>query len=32
MHEERVPNFVSKEFIANDIVLAEGMILALSRG
>ena len=30
MHEEpRVPNFVSKELLANDIVLAEGMILAV---
>ena len=30
MHEEpRVPNFVSKELLADDIVLAEGMILAV---
>jgi len=30
MHEEpRVPNFVSKELLANDIVLAEGMVLAV---
>jgi methionyl aminopeptidase len=30
MHEEpRVPNFVSDELIANDIVLAEGMALAV---
>jgi len=30
MHEEpRVPNFVSDELLANDIVLAEGMVLAL---
>jgi methionyl aminopeptidase len=30
MHEEpRVPNFVSKELLENDIVLAEGMILAV---
>ena len=30
MHEEpRVPNFVSNELLANDIVLAEGMILAV---
>ncbi len=30
MHEEpRVPNFVSDELLANDIVLAEGMILAV---
>ncbi len=30
MHEEpRVPNFVSEELLANDIVLAEGMILAV---
>ena len=30
MHEEpRVPNFVSKELLANDIVLTEGMILAV---
>jgi methionyl aminopeptidase len=30
MHEEpRVPNFVSRELMANDIVLAEGMVLAV---
>ena len=30
MHEEpRVPNFVSKELLANDVLLAEGMVLAL---
>ncbi len=30
MHEEpRVPNFVSRELLANDIVLAEGMVLAI---
>ena len=30
MHEEpKVPNFVSDELLANDIVLAEGMILAV---
>lgn len=30
MHEEpKVPNFVSKELLADDIVLAEGMILAV---
>ena len=30
MHEEpKVPNFVSRELLANDIVLAEGMILAV---
>jgi methionyl aminopeptidase len=30
MHEEpRVPNFVSKELLANDFVLAEGMVLAI---
>lgn len=30
MHEEpRVPNFVSKDLLANDILLAEGMILAV---
>jgi len=30
MHEEpRVPNFVSEELLADDIVLAEGMILAI---
>jgi methionyl aminopeptidase len=30
MHEEpRVPNFVSRELIANDIILAEGMVLAV---
>ena len=30
MHEEpRVPNFVSAELLANDIVLAEGMVLAV---
>ncbi|MBN2456491.1 MAG: type I methionyl aminopeptidase [Sedimentisphaerales bacterium] len=30
MHEEpRVPNFVSDELVANDIVLAEGMVLAI---
>jgi len=30
MHEEpRVPNFVSNELIADDIVLAEGMVLAV---
>ncbi len=30
MHEEpRVPNFVSKDLLDNDIVLAEGMILAV---
>jgi methionyl aminopeptidase len=30
MHEEpRVPNFVSDELLANDIVLAEGMVLAV---
>jgi len=30
MHEEpRVPNFVSNELLANDIVLAEGMVLAV---
>jgi methionyl aminopeptidase len=30
MHEEpRVPNFVSEELLADDIVLAEGMILAV---
>ena len=30
MHEEpRVPNFVSKELLANDIFLTEGMILAV---
>jgi methionyl aminopeptidase len=30
MHEEpRVPNFVSDELLANDIVLAEGMVLAI---
>ena len=30
MHEEpRVPNFVSKELLADDIVLAEGMVLAV---
>jgi methionyl aminopeptidase len=30
MHEEpRVPNFVSKDLLENDIVLAEGMILAV---
>jgi methionyl aminopeptidase len=30
MHEEpRVPNFVSDDLLANDIVLAEGMILAV---
>jgi methionyl aminopeptidase len=30
MHEEpRVPNFVSRELLANDIVLAEGMVLAV---
>ncbi len=30
MHEEpKVPNFVSEELLANDIVLAEGMVLAV---
>ncbi|MBN2183689.1 MAG: type I methionyl aminopeptidase, partial [Sedimentisphaerales bacterium] len=30
MHEEpRVPNFVSRELLANDIVLTEGMVLAV---
>jgi len=30
MHEEpRVPNFVSEELLANDIVLTEGMVLAV---
>ena len=30
MHEEpRVPNFVNSELLANDIVLAEGMVLAV---
>jgi len=30
MHEEpRVPNFVNKDLLANDIVLAEGMVLAV---
>ena len=30
MHEEpRVPNFVSNDLLANDIVLAEGMVLAV---
>jgi len=30
MHEEpRVPNFISNELLANDIVLAEGMVLAV---
>jgi len=30
MHEEpRVPNFVSDELLANDIVLAEGMVMAV---
>jgi methionyl aminopeptidase len=30
MHEEpRVPNFVSNELLANDVVLAEGMVLAV---
>jgi methionyl aminopeptidase len=30
MHEEpRVPNFVSRDLLDNDIVLAEGMILAV---
>jgi methionyl aminopeptidase len=30
MHEEpRVPNFVSNELLANDVVLAEGMVLAI---
>jgi methionyl aminopeptidase len=30
MHEEpKVPNFVSDELLADDIVLAEGMILAV---
>jgi methionyl aminopeptidase len=30
MHEEpKVPNFVSRELLANDIVLAEGMVLAV---
>ncbi len=30
MHEEpRLPNFVSRELLANDIVLAEGMVLAV---
>ena len=30
MHEEpRVPNFVSNDLLANDIVLAEGMCLAV---
>jgi len=30
MHEEpRVPNFVSSELLADDIVLAEGMVLAV---
>ena len=30
MHEEpRVPNFVSRELLANDIFLAEGMVLAV---
>jgi methionyl aminopeptidase len=30
MHEEpRVPNFVSEELLADDIVLAEGMVLAV---
>jgi methionyl aminopeptidase len=30
MHEEpRVPNFVSNELLANDILLAEGMVLAV---
>ncbi|MFH1370028.1 MAG: type I methionyl aminopeptidase [Planctomycetota bacterium] len=30
MHEEpRVPNFVSKELLSDDIVLAEGMVLAV---
>jgi methionyl aminopeptidase len=30
MHEEpRVPNFVSRELLADDIVLAEGMVLAV---
>ena len=30
MHEEpRVPNFVSAELLADDIVLAEGMVLAV---
>ena len=30
MHEEpKVPNFVSKELLSNDIVLAEGMVLAV---
>jgi methionyl aminopeptidase len=30
MHEEpKVPNFVSEELLTNDIVLAEGMVLAV---
>jgi methionyl aminopeptidase len=30
MHEEpRLPNFVSKDLLANDIILAEGMVLAV---
>jgi len=30
MHEEpRVPNFVSKELLADDIILAEGMVIAV---
>ena len=30
MHEEpRVPNFISNELLANDIILAEGMVLAV---
>lgn len=30
MHEEpRVPNFVSRELLTNDIILAEGMVLAV---
>ena len=30
MHEEpRVPNFVSDELLTNDIILAEGMVLAV---
>jgi methionyl aminopeptidase len=30
MHEEpQVPNFVSRELLENDIILAEGMLLAV---
>jgi methionyl aminopeptidase len=30
MHEEpKVPNFVSRELLDNDIILAEGMVLAV---